>query len=876
MLRKVLSIIILLIMVTTFIVPLSSAQSANVYNENISIYLIGNSALTRFNFTGTGIDFNGIKTVESSFPDVSYYKLFIGRFKSWPTQYIYFSNLGYNLILSEYVSSDSAFLYIKADSFNSASQFASKLGNFTGLSFSSYGTFGGSYVFAAPSNFDEVINSFIWSMYPQTYGGFSSLVTLAELGSRTISQFSLIGKNSGGSFERSVIVDFIDTQISTGNTVNIGATFFGQTKVNASNQSDLSSFKLITYGQIIASSDAGTISRNLQLKTSELSVSVPAKGSLSFPNVTLSSGTPSLISYREISQGTLNVNEEMEVRLKIGNIGTSTAYDISYNDDWWPKDGKFTLTTENSSGKIDFLAPGENRIIVYRIKLTSSSAEEYYIPPSSVIYYWKVGGETTQLLSSTNDLYLTLNQNGPSVYVTAQTSTALTSFGTPNQVTISVSNEGKFAALNLNFSGQFLSLLPAGESSQVIIQAPLSNMSSPNSENSYICSWSDGSQTRSSRSNNLNLLNSFDTMQIPLISLTKVVDQLNVGGKIFLNFRVSAQNLGGADASGVTITDSIPSGLNFINGSFSEKNGVLTTLVKSINSTETKNFTYLCGVNDISRNYILPPASSFYKFGGMTFTSVSTSDGVPLALSISLNLTDRTAFATYNTTGYYVVKNDGDQDVFRLETQLNTSSILTVTSSNFTKKIALLGAGSQEKIDFNLMFSGVGTNGIISSSVKFFFAGRSMNVSSQTILVTSYSPPQVTLNQNGEAVEGQPFKIEVTTKNIANVTVNDISYKVLLPSQFTMLNGSDTVQISALEGGKQESSTLGISSSLPRDYQINTTRIQFSFKGETISSPPTSLSLTVSDNLTARYLIPIAIGIIVMIASAIFLGRSRR
>jgi hypothetical protein len=132
------------------------------------------------------------------------------------------------------------------------------------------------------------------------------------------------------------------------------------------------------------------------------------------------------------------------------------------------------------------------------------------------------------------------------------------------------------------------------------------------------------------------------------------------------------------------------------------------------------------------------------------------------------------------------------------------------------------------------------------------------------------------LNQVGEAVEGKPIKIEVTTNNVANVTVDNISYKVLLPSQFKILNGSNTVRISALEGEKQESSTLYISSSSPQDYEINTTKVYYSFKGETISSPPTSLSLTVSENLTVRYLIPIAIGVIVMIACAIVLGRIRR
>ena len=876
MLRKVLSIILLLITITAFIIPIGFTQTVNTYNENITVYLIGNSALSRFNFTGTEVGFNGLNNVESSFPDISYYKLFIGRFKYWPTEYIYFSNLGYDIILSDYVSSDGAFLYVKADSINSASQFASKLGNFTGLSFLPYGTSEGTFVFISPSRFDEVINNFIWAMYPQSYGGFSSLVTTSKLASEAIAQLSFTGRKSGGSFERSVIIDFINSQIVSGNKLNTGETLFLQTRVSASNKSDLSNFKLITYGQVIVSSDAGAVKRNLWTKTSELSLAVPTKGSLSFPNITLSSGTPSLITYREISQGTLNLNEELEVQMKIRNVGTSTASDISYNDDWWSKDGKFTIVTGGSSGKIDSLAPGENRTIVYRIKLTSNAIEDYYVPPSSLKYSWKVGEETTQLFSSTNDLYLSLNQNKPSIYITAQTSTALTSFGTPNQVTIRVSNKGKYTAFNLNLAGQVLSLLPAGESWQTTIQAPLDDISSPQSEKYWICSWSDGTQTRSSRSNNLTLTNAYDMMRIPLIDLIKKIDKFTAGGKMFLNFTIGAQNVGGTEASGVTIRDSLVSGLRYINGSFSEKDGILTTLINSIKNTETKTLNYLVEVADLGKNYIFPPTSAYYTVGGIQFTRTSTTDGLPLALTISLNLEDKEAFDRYNTTGYYLIRNSGDQDIFRLETDLKTDPILKITSLNYTKKFALLKTSSEEKVNFNLMFNGVGTSGGISSNVKFFFAGRRMNISSLTVLTTSYLRPQVTLNLMGEAIEGQPFEIEVTTKNMANVTLNDISFKMILPSQVKILEGTDTIQISSLEGGKQESRTLKLSSSLPRDYKIDTTQIKYNYKGETITSPSTSLLVKVTDNLMVRYLIPLAIGSVVMIVAALLLGRIRK
>jgi len=874
--RKVLTATLLLIIVTSFIVPIGFTQTVSAYNENIAVYLIGNNALLRFNFTGTEVGFNGLSNVESSFPDISYYKLFIGRFKTWPTEYIYFSNLGYNIILSDYMSSDGAFLYVKADSINSASQFAAKLGNFTGLSFLPYGTIQGTFVFISPSRFNEVIVNFIWAMYPQSYGGFSNLVSISRLTYESIAQFALIGRKSGGSFERSVIVDFINSQVMSGSTLKVGQTLFFQTKVSASNKSDLSSFKIITYGQIIASSDAGIVQRNLQKKTSELSISVPAKGVLSFPNITLSSGMPSLIVYREISQGTLNLNEEAEVQFKIRNIGTSTASDITYNDDWWSKDGKFTLVTGNSSGRIDSLTPGENRTNVYRIKLVSGTAEDYYVPTSSLKYSWKIGEEIVQLVASTNDLLLTLNQNKPLIYLTAQTSTALTTFGTPNQVLIRVSNKGKYTAFNLNCSGQVLNLLPAGESWQITIQAQLDGISSIKSEKYWICSWSDSTQTGSSRSNSLTLVNSYDTMKIPLINITKRIDKVAIGEKMLFNITIRAQNVGATEASSVTIRDSLVSGLKYINGNFSEKDSLLTALINSIKNTETKTLNYLVEVTDFNKNYIFPPTSAYYTVGGVQFTCMSTTDGVPLALTLSLNLEDKDGFERFNTTGYYVIKNSGDQDIFRVETGLKTDPILKITSSNFTKKFTLLRTGSEEKVNFNLMYNGVAPKSKISSNAIFFFAGRSMNISSLTVFVTSYSQPKIMLNLKGEAVEGEPFEVEVVIENMANVTLNNISFQLKIPSQFKILEGSDTIQIPSLEGVKQESRTLKLSTSSPRDYRIDTTKIAYNYKGITITSSSTSLSVTVTDNLMVRYLIPLTIGLVVMILAVLLLGRIKK
>ncbi|MGQ9780992.1 MAG: hypothetical protein ACUVQ8_01885 [Nitrososphaeria archaeon] len=871
--RTVPSIVLLLILLIAFTLPTGFSQTTESYSENIIIYLVGNTALIRFNFTGTELGFKDIGNLEASFPDISYYKVYVAGFKSWPSEYLYYSELGYDIFLSKYISSNAAFLYVRAGSPNSAQQFASRLGNFTGLSFAPYGTLDGMYVFFSPSRFEEVFDQYLSAAYPQSYGGFSTLLDPRELPLETCPQFTIVGIRSGDRFIRTVIVDILRSQAVSGYTLEIGKTLFPTTKVKTSNQSNLGSFRLVTRGQIIVASDSGKIKRDLYRRSSELTIEVPNRGELSFPNVTISSGMPSIIAIREASLAALNINDEVEFQLKIRNVGTSAATDIAYNDDWWSKDDKFTLTSGSSSGKIDSLMPGENHTIVYRLKLISNVIQDYLVPQTEVAYTWKVGDDKIQLSSVTNDLYLMLNQNKPSVYLTAQVSEPSTNFGTPTKVVVRAINKGRYSASNLNFAGQIVNVLPPGESWQTTVQAPMEHLSVPTSEKYWTCSWSDGTQTRSSRSNNVTLINLYDTMKIPLVNLTKDVQKTSAGERTFLNVSLVAQNVGEVDAYSITIKDSTIPGLKYLNGTLIEKEGTLTASVDELKSGKRMTFTYMLEVLNFSRNYLLPPASAHYSFQETTFTSTSTTDGIPIGFTIELVLREHEAFDRYNTTGYYLVKNSGDQDIYRLQTSLHVDQKLNITSSNSTLKKATLKTGSEEKVDFNLRFNGIGSNNRIYATANFFFAGQSMNLSSPTVYATSYPYPKITLTAKDEAIEGQPFKIDIVVENQANVTIGDINFKITIPSQLRLVEGNNTVQIQSLRGGEQQKATLKLTSDSPREYKIETGKISFNYKGQTFTLAPISLSLTIADNLTIRYLIPLAVALAMMIAAAFIIGK---
>lgn len=212
MLRKSLTTFLALVIVLSFCIPVDITHASGTFhNENIALYLIGKTALVRYNFTGTEIGFTGLANLEQDFPDVSYYKLYVGQFKVWPTEYLYFSNLGQDLILSEYASSDGAFLYVAAGSIDSAQRFASALGNLTSLSFIPLATpHSDVFVFSSPSTFSQVAPGFLQALVPTAAGGFASLVSISELVLENSPQITLIGKKAADGFTRSVIFDYFE------------------------------------------------------------------------------------------------------------------------------------------------------------------------------------------------------------------------------------------------------------------------------------------------------------------------------------------------------------------------------------------------------------------------------------------------------------------------------------------------------------------------------------------------------------------------------------------------------------------------------------------------------------------------------------------
>lgn len=873
--------ILLAIILSTL--PLSYTIQSTEYYENITLYVVGKNVLIRYNFTGTEIGLTDSRILEEKFPNIEYFRLYISQFDMFPTEIAYFSGIGYNILLCNSTIPKVAALYVHSKTFQEANAFAEEIENCTGLSFISYGKEGEMFIFISPAYFIDVLENFVWKTVPASYEGFTHLLNKNNVALSTIKEIGVIGKIVNGKVFQSIIIDTLKTNTYSGNELKTGLDLFLTTRVNSSSYSNLSSLKIISYGQVIEKSDIGDVRRELSKSTSELTLTVPRNNVLHFPNITLATAVPSIIVQREISKTTVKFGEEFEVQVKLRNVGAYPAEDISFEDKWWIKSGKFTLTAGKYSDKISKLGPGENYTIVYRLKVQSQEIDSIYMEPLNIIYFWNIGGEKTGFETNSNDAYILLNQDGPSIYVLATTHSSQTNFGYGKETILEIKNRGSLTAFDIMLGEEKVAYLPPQESIQKTIKLDLDNISQPFKEEFFKCQWSNGKEVKNSVSNNIILTNTYNKTGISILSLDRNVEQISFGDKNLLNITLTLKSYGAKDASNITILEKVPIGLKYVNGSFTLKDGKIYNFEEKLRANSSKTYRYLFEVEDLNKNYVLEPAYAEYFVGNQKYSSLSSLNGVAVGLKIIIYLEENEIFQNYNLSGYYVINNFGDKNIYRVSAELvyNPSLNITMASSQLNKTV--IKSGLEEKIYFTVNGREVGLNNSVFVKTRYFFGGKQYTLNSTKVYVNVHQLPQITFQTVGDTVEGKPFELRITVKNDAPIKIEEIQFNITVPIQIKIVENlspskakiSDNIigaSIKALDSGRQEEIVLKLISSTIREYTISTSEILFHYKGEILKTEPQTVTIKVSDDLFSRYIIPLTIAIIVMIVGKIVVG----
>lgn len=885
MVRKAIALTILATLVLSTLSLTSYATESTEYYENITLYVVGKNVLIRYNFTGTDIGIIDPQILREKFSDIDYFRLYISQFDTVPTEIAYFNELGYNILLCKSMIPSLAKLYVHSKTSQEASEFAEEIGNLTGLSFIPHGKDGEMFLFTSPASFEDVLENFVWKKVPASYGGFTNILNKNEVLFSKIKEFGVIGKIVNGRLYQDIVIDTLKTNIYSGNMLRSGLDLFHTTRVNSSTYSKLSSLKIISYGQVIENSDAGHVRRETAKRISELTLTVSGNNVLHFPNITLATATPSIIVQREISKTALKFGEEFDVQIKIRNIGAYSAEDIKFEDGWWIGSEEFVFTVGKYYDQISRLGPGENYTTVYRLKVQSRDADSIHLKPLEVVYFWNFGGEKVGFRSYSNDAYILLNKDGASVYVLATTSSAQTNFGTDRETVLEIKNRGSLTAFDIIVGGEKIANLPPQENIRMIFRFNLDNVSQPFKEEVIQCQWSNGKEIKSSISNNIMLTNAYGKLGITILSLERDVKQISLDNRILLKFALNVKSYGAKDAYNITIVDKVPKGLKYVNGTFTLKDDRIYHFEEKMAANSSKVYTNLLEVEDYYKNYVLEPAYAEYIVGDKKYVSLSTLNGIPIGLKVIVFLEENNIFQNYNVSGYYSINNFGDKNIYMVSAELVYSPLLNITTASSLNR-TVIKSSSQEKVDFKVSGRQAGLNNSIFVKTKYFFGGKQYTVNSTKAYINVYQLPKISFSTEGDTIEGKTFELKIIVENNTPIKIEKIQFNITVPAQIKIVEnlspstakvGDNIVEIAirALESGR-EVIVLKMLSSSAREYTISTSDILFNCKGEVLRTVPQTIKLRVSDNLLSRYIIPLLIATIIMVAGKIAIGIVRK
>jgi hypothetical protein len=125
--------------------------------------------------------------------------------------------------------------------------------------------------------------------------------------------------------------------------------------------------------------------------------------------------------------------------------------------------------------------------------------------------------------------------------------------------------------------------------------------------------------------------------------------------------------------------------------------------------------------------------------------------------------------------------------------------------------------------------------------------------------------------------ENHPITIKVLIYNPSNVTVSNVRYLVNLPPGLKVTSGSANLTSGLSLGAHQNiTNNFVITTSQPYFYAINPGSLNFTYQGHALKGATTGVSFTIVDDLKVRYLYPIIVAILIIIATAFFVHRLSR
>ncbi|MHB8566587.1 MAG: COG1361 family protein [Nitrososphaerales archaeon] len=857
---------------------LSASGSNPNYTENLAVYLTSSESFWRSDFSGGNISVSSL-TVPAS---VSSYSITLTHYNTWKPQYELFTTYGFGLLGSNEPSPDGAFLQINTTSQGDAQTLANSLSQRFALVFELVSQNSGTFTFFSPLDFLTEMHVFFWNLVPANYGGFAGLMTEQQFEGNSLLYYKLSYLSSVYSVSIGALAPLSSSQFSLFNQIGLSSAQYNYSKYASS-----STIEIHVLGGLITNASVPFVNNYANLSSAMTTNSQTGNGTIPNLNATLNLSFPTLVAYRQISPSlTPAQNSNVTVTIFVRNVSPTSApvaTDVKVNDSWVRSETSNLNLTNGQISSTENLTSNGLMTVAYSLRVLASNGT-INIPATPVTYQFMSGNKTINSQAPLNPETLVIGgQNTPQLEATATATSGSIQAGQSFSVNVTIANKGSGTAFNIKSAGLTKQDIPAGGTWSFITNSSSTSLTQTNSSVSYPVTWSDSSGSpHTTSTNTFSTVFSFSIPDTPGIGIRKIVTLANSG---VANVTLSLYDGSPNAVSNISISDPLPPGVTLAksyntsslraSGSNSVV-GNVTLLAGNANTT----LEYQVNFTNPTQNYVFMPATVSAVWNNVTVTHSSSGYGLPLGVVASKTTNPSQGFQGSNVTVSIGLTNQGTLPVYMVSLNNTFDTFINETRLGSSYQQILNPAGTMNaSTQGNLS----GSQGVFNSSsavASFIFAGSNNSVLSKPSHVTVYQLVQANFSSSAlKYEENHNINITVAINNPSNVTVSNVQFVMSIPQGLNIVsNGQPNYTISSLGPGQTVYNSIDVITNQPSEYLFNSSNanLHFTYQGHVLKGTVSSLSLTLQDDLTLRYVIPILVALVIVLATLFYVRRLQK
>ncbi|MDA4122258.1 MAG: hypothetical protein OK456_03650 [Thaumarchaeota archaeon] len=904
--------LVLLLVVSLAIIPvlaptLVRAQSSSSYSERIDIYTAGVNSYSVITMDQLNRTSSALSSAETG-SGATGYKLTALSGQNQVADYQLFGVDGYNLLHIPFLPAEGLFLQVNGSSAASATPLISYFDGLFATNFTSVSSSGDSYLFYASVNFDTVAAPVLFELVPTSQGGFSLAYTESQFSGFALPSIVLQGELSAtnGTYTHTISLGDAATGVlkSSAALDFLQAVSQSNTTISASNSSEKSLVVVHALDGYVSSSDNGSVVSNSETGMSGTYTLTATPGKTVAPNVVIHDEAPTLNAYRTVSLSTVGGSQYLAVTIFLANTAqndTATGQDsvvqnLTVDDNWWQQDSSLfqpASSNQNYSKVISAFGGGRNTTMVYSLKVVTSNQSQFTIPATKVSYSYTLGGKVIDAHATLNEVNLQLNNNPePALNVYAQPSRTDLSgspIGTNATLVITVVNDGSAPATNLKVANQTLTDLPANGASQTFTATvPFTGLLDGWFNQTYTLQWTTPSlQNENITSNSVSLLYTHSAMVIPYLEIGGS-DTFTAAALASGSFDVTYgfTNAGTASTGPITGSQVFPAGVtcSALNTTLATCNGNVANInITSVAPSSPK--TFELRVNFTRDDFIVNPATVTEVYRS---TALHTAGGpyiIPGGLSLTKSFSPEVLFPGMSAISSVGFANRGSQTLYNVTVSSTPDSFDTVAAGASTQAFyAKVPPQQNESFQYPIKVGASAPGNLNGTlpSVTIYLGGQSQEVSAGASTLLVYKPISASVSLGtASPSDGHNFDITFTVNNTAPVSVSNVTLTWHLPSGLSLVaggtssNGVVSQSFPSLGANSVQNLTLTVRANIGLTFDTATgNRLTYEYQNSTINGVVESHQVTVAEDLTSGYLLPIVIAVVIALAAVYYMRRN--